>query len=302
MPNNGATNGKKNNGTNNTKPNNANNDEYKRNIEESKKLLGEIENLLRQKGNNSSGSGEQGNGEQSNGGNPPGGGGKGNGGITPGSGGSTQKQSAPSIPSVGHSEIKPNAKQVPNIKQEELGQIVTPAVTPAGGNNLNKQNANKRKPLVTNGITTPPVTTLKENKEPRTAHGPMHSRSAPPTKREQKKLNEAIKAVAKQGVQPPAGSKSPPPPPPENKEAKIMTQEEANKWKSVHSGEWFKIVKEFNEYKKEKGLPNSTSFVPSYFPEMISRYLAKQQKGGGAKRRTRKRKSGRRTRKNRRTK
>jgi hypothetical protein len=54
MPNNGATNGKKNNGTNNTKPNNANNDEYKRNIEESKKLLGEIENFLRQKGNNSS--------------------------------------------------------------------------------------------------------------------------------------------------------------------------------------------------------------------------------------------------------
>jgi hypothetical protein len=89
---------------------------------------------------------------------------------------------------------------------------------------------------------------------------------------------------------------------PEKKEVKIMTQAEANKWKKEHGGEWFKIVKEFEEYKKEKGLPTSTTFLPSYSPEMISRYLAKQQKGGGAKRRTRKRKSGRRTRKNRRTK
>ncbi len=108
-----------NNGNGKAKTNNANNDEYKRNIEESKKLLGEIENLLRQKGNNSSGSGERDNGG--------------------GGGGGGAKKSALSIPSVGTSEIKSNANRtISNNEQRQLGEIYTPAVTtivtPAGGN------------------------------------------------------------------------------------------------------------------------------------------------------------------------
>ncbi len=179
MPNNGATNGtaKSNNSkSNNAKINNANNDEYKRNIEESKKLLGEIENLLRQKGNNSSGSGT---------GNTPGGGsGPNRAGNQNALGGNNgpKKPEGGNIPASGNNgPKKPEGGNIPasgnnGPKKPEGGNI------PASGNNGPKKpeggsgpsragdqnalggNTTKRKPTRPNNvpISKPPSRTKKQ--------------------------------------------------------------------------------------------------------------------------------------------